>query len=239
MRRIFLTAIASSALVMAAPSIASASHHGRSKPCHRAHHAKHSSCASRARRLRFGAPLVAGAPAGSAPSSSTPPATAGTPGSPTTPTPGETAGTVKSFTEGVLVITLNDGTTVSGKVTEQTEIHCQAASSAGSDDGSDEGQQTDGEDGSSSSGAPNPSAGADARAASAGSDGEGGGSGHNGDNEGSGDNERAGDDEGSGDDEGTRGPCTTAALVPGAVVREAELSIGGAGAVWDHIELMP
>jgi hypothetical protein len=237
MRRIFLTAIASSALVVAAPSVASASHHGKSKSCQRAHHAKRSSCASRARHIRFGAALVAGAPTGTAPSSSTSPGTAGTPGSPTTPIPGETAGVVKSFTEGVLVITLNDGTTVSGKVTEQTEIHCQAASSAGSDGGGDEGQQTDGEDGSPSAGAPNPSGGGDARAASVSSDGEGGGPGHE-DGEGAGPGQ-GGDDEGSGDDEHASGPCTTAALVPGAVVREAELSIGGSGAVWDRIELMP
>jgi hypothetical protein len=237
MRRIFLTAVASSALVVSAPSVASASHNGKSKSCHRAHHAKHSSCASRARRLRFGAPLVAGAPAGSAPSSSTPPATAGTPGSPTTPTPGETAGTVKSFTEGVLVITLNDGTTVSGKVTEQTEIHCQSGSPTGSNDGSDGGDETGGEDGNPSSGSPGSSAGGDARAASTSSDGEGGGPGHE-DGEGGGPGHE-GDDEGSGDDEHASGPCTTAALVPGAVVREAELSIGSSGAVWDHIELMP
>lgn len=233
MRRIFLTAIASSALVVAAPSVASASHHGKSKSCQRAHHAKRSSCASRARHIRFGAALVAGAPTGTAPSSSTSPGTAGTPGSPTTPTPGETAGVVKSFTEGVLVITLNDGTTVSGKVTEQTEIHCQAASPTGSNDGSDGGDETGGEDGSPSSGAPAQSAGHDARAISASSDGEGGSSGRNDEGGGS-------DGEGGGSDgAGANGACTTAALVPGAVVREAELSIGGSGAVWDHIELMP
>ena len=124
MRRIFLMALASSALALLAPGVASASHHGKSR--HHAHHARHRS--SRPRLLQFGAPIPATGAAGSAPQSSSGIA----PGSPatttTSPSPtGETAGTVKSFTEGVLAITLNDGTTVSGKVTEETEIHCQSA----------------------------------------------------------------------------------------------------------------
>jgi hypothetical protein len=117
----------------------------------------------------------------------------------------------------VLVIALNDGSTASGKVTEQTEIHCQAAGSTGSDDGSDEGDRSDGEgEGGSSDGSS--SAGHDARAASVGLDDEGDGS--------------------SGGQEGGSPACTTAALVPGAVVREAELRIGSSGAVWDHVDLM-
>ena len=32
--------------------------------------------------------------------------------------------------------------------------------------------------------------------------------------------------------------CTTADLVPGAVVQKAELAISGAGATWDEVELM-
>jgi hypothetical protein len=220
MRRIFLTTIVSSALILSVPSVASASHRGRS--CHRVHHAKHASCATHARLVRFGAPLVPGAPNGSAPASSTEPHTTGTPSSPTTAD--ETAGKIKSFAEGVLVITLNDGSTASGKVTEQTEIQCQVAGSTGSDDGSDEGDQSDGEGaGGSSDGSG--SAGHDARAASVGPDDEGDGSGGEGDGS-------------DGGQEGGSSPCTTAALVPGAVVREAELRIGSSGAVWDHVDLM-
>ena len=37
-----------------------------------------------------------------------------------------TAGTIKSFTGGVLTITLNDGSTVSGRVTDATRIKCEA-----------------------------------------------------------------------------------------------------------------
>jgi len=45
---------------------------------------------------------------------------------------------------------------------------------------------------------------------------------------------------GDGEDGGAGQPsmCTTTALVPGAVVAEAELSVGGSGAVWDHIDLI-
>jgi hypothetical protein len=70
-------------------------------------------------------------------------------------------------------------------------------------------------------------------------------------------NEGEDDDQGSGDDEhssfshdahqacnGAQGhessqqSCTTAALTEGALVRDAELSIGPSGAVWDHVDLM-
>jgi hypothetical protein len=220
MRRILLTSITSSALILSVPSVASASHHGKS--CHQVHHAKHASCATHARLVRFGAPLATGAPAGSAPASSSDPHTAGGPSSPTTAE--ETAGKVKSFAEGVLVITLNDGSSVSGKVTEQSEIHCQVAGSTGSDDGSDESEQSDGEgEGGSSDGSS--SAGHDARAASVGPHDEADGSGDEADGSGGG-------------QEGGSAACTTAALVPGAVVREAELRIGSSGAVWDHVDLM-
>jgi hypothetical protein len=65
------------------------------------------------------------------------------------------AGTITSFTDGVLTITLNDGSTVSGKVTDATEIHCQAAQptemqndelSSGDDSGDQSGDQGDGSD---------------------------------------------------------------------------------------------
>jgi hypothetical protein len=54
---------------------------------------------------------------------------------PTTPPTPEKAGTVVSFTNGVLTIKLaSDGSLVSGKVTEDTEVHCAAASASGGDD---------------------------------------------------------------------------------------------------------
>jgi hypothetical protein len=181
MKRILLVAVSSSALALAAPAIASAQHHGKH------HSGKHH--AARARVLDFRA--------SAAPTRATP-ATPGT----------ESAGKVTSFKEGVLTITLTDGTVVSGKVTEQTEIGCTSATSAaGGDDNDDEGGSGEGDHASSTEGL-----GGDAHAASSGDDGE------------------------DGPDEGQQS-CTTAALVPGAMVREAELILGSAGAVWEKVDL--
>jgi hypothetical protein len=133
------------------------------------------------------------------------------------PSSGETAGTVKEFSEGVLTILLADGKTlVSGKVTEETELRCESASSTSSGDGGEGGAS-----GSDQGSGPR-SSGAD-------------------DQSNPNDDEEGGDDQGGGDqgdEEGTEAPCTTAALVPGAIVREAELSVGGSGAVWDEIDLI-
>jgi hypothetical protein len=203
MKRMLIAAAMTSMLALAAPGLASAAHKSK---CH--HHA-HRACAksrhaSRARVLTFGGP-----------SSAAP--TAGTTGTGTAPTalstPAEPAGTVASFTGGVLTITLKDGSTVSGNVTEKTEIRCQSATptpEGGDDDqNGDEASGGNGED--ESHGAPGLS--------SHGDDMSGGGDGQ----------------EGNG---GQPSTCTTAALVPGAVVGEAELSVGSSGAVWDHVDLI-
>ena len=181
MKRILLVAVSSTALTLAAPAIASAhSAHHHAKRHHRHHAAK-------ARVLDFHA--------SAAPTSSPTPAT------PTT----ESAGKVASFKEGVLTITLNDGTSVSGKVTEQTQIHCSSAPTTGGEDNDDEGSSSEGDHGS--------------------SEGE----------HGSSSQAHAADHVGG--DEGQQG-CTTSALTEGALVREAELSIGSAGAVWDRVDLL-
>jgi hypothetical protein len=192
MKRILLVAVSSSALVLGAPAIASAQHHGKH------HHKRHG---ARARVLDFRASA---------------PATTVAPGSPATPaTPSdESVGTVTSFKEGVLIITLTNGTVVSGKVTEKTEIHCTPATpAAGGDDNADEAGASGDDQGSSSEGEADEGSHGDAHAASSGDDGE------------------------DGSDEGQQG-CTTAALVPPAMVREAELSISSAGAVWDRVDLV-
>jgi hypothetical protein len=55
-------------------------------------------------------------------------------GSPTTSgTSPQSAGKIQMFANGVLTIALNDGSTVSGKVTPFTEIECQAAQPTGMD----------------------------------------------------------------------------------------------------------
>ena len=113
MKRIVLIATASSMLALGAPGMASAAHHG--KHHHGAHHANaHKRHATRAHLVSFGA---------TSPSASKD----AQPAAPATPS-NDTAGTVASFEKGVLTITLNDGSKVSGKVTEDTQIECESAS---------------------------------------------------------------------------------------------------------------
>ena len=134
---------------------------------------------------------------------------------PTTPTPttptGETAGTVKSFEKGVLTITLKDGTAVSGTVTEETRLECQSAT-------------------------PTPTTGDDEQGGSEGDE-HGASTAHAADH-GSQQGEGGSDDQGDGSGEGSQPSCTTAALVPNAVVGEAELKLSGAGAVWEKVQLL-
>jgi hypothetical protein len=205
MKRTLLRMMASSMLVFALPAVASANH---GKHHHGARHANSH------RRHARGARLLTFAPA-TAPTSGAPTTTA----APTTPA-NETAGTVTSFTSGVLTITLTDKTVVSGKVTEQTELRCAAATppaTTGDDDqgsGDDQNGPESGEHG-------NPAI-AGQMGASQHSDFQGGGDG------GDGQNDQGGNEE----------SCTSAALVPGAMVREAELSLSSAGAVWEKVDLV-
>ena len=177
MKRIFLVAVSSSALALAAPAIASAHHHHSAKRHHKHH-------VARARVLDF----RASAPATSAPTS------------PTTPTT-ESVGKIASFKEGVLTITLTNGTQVSGKVTEQTEIHCPSTATPSTNDGDDDDQGGSGDDQRSSTVA----------------------------------HESCNGDQGGGSDQ--QQSCTTAALVEGALVREAELVLTSTGAVWEKVDL--
>ena len=139
--------------------------------------------------------------------------------SPTT----ENAGVVESFENGVLKIKLNaDNSVVSGKVTGDTELRCASAtppSEPGDDDSGDgaSGSQGDNQGGPSS---PDQSASQHgdlfAHAAS--------------------DNGDQGDDD---QGEGSQESCSpTTALVKGAIVREAELELSGAGAVWEKVVIV-
>jgi hypothetical protein len=139
---------------------------------------------------------------------------------PTSMSSSDNAGTVQSFSGGILTIALNDGSTVKGAVTNDTELECMApgqSSTTTHDDG-------------------DPGSGGDNQ-----------GSGDN--NQGSGDNdanENQGDDQGDqnnqgddqGEDQGAQQNCSTANLTPGAVVHEASLRIGGSGAAWQKVELV-
>jgi hypothetical protein len=121
----------------------------------------------------------------------------------------ENAGKVTSFTNGVLTISLFDGSTLTGTVDNGTKVKCEGA---GDDQGDDRG-------------------GDRARAASHGND-DGRGENRGSDNENNGDN---GDDDGPNDnaDEHATG-CTIAA---GDVVREADVKATSSGKVFEEVEL--
>lgn len=98
MRRILLMTITASLLALGAPAAASAHHRAHGARAHRRRH-RHS--------VVHKANATPGA-GGEAPSGEVT----------------ETAGTIASYEEGVLKVTLADGSTVAGKVTEYTQIQC-------------------------------------------------------------------------------------------------------------------
>lgn len=102
MKKLLLTVVASCALVAVMPATALA--HGR-------HHSRHH---GRMHSRTFGSDVNQ---SGSSTSGST--------------TAPATAGTVQSFTNGVLTILLTNGSTVSGTVTNDTFVACQAPATSG------------------------------------------------------------------------------------------------------------
>jgi hypothetical protein len=202
MKRMLL-ALASSATVALLAPAAAAAHHG-----HHRHHGSHRH-ASSARILRFGSVSALTAPTTTAPTTT-----------PTTPTQ-ESAGKVVSFEKEVLTIMLNDKSTVSGKVTQDTQLRCQPATPP-PETGDDE-QDTDdesapqGDEHSQGSGSGDfASQHGDVMAHSA-------NEGDNGDNQNNGQNQES---------------CPTTALTPGTVVLAAELKITPAGAVWEQVDII-
>jgi hypothetical protein len=174
MRRILTAALASALLALALPAAASAHHHAHKARAHRHHRHHHH--------------MVVFRP------SATP--------SDTTPAPtSDPVATVDSFEGGVLKITLPDGSTVSGKVTEDTWISCGCSGHDFSSGGPE--WQHDGHDGWD----------------------------HSGDD----------DDQGDFHHDGEQGspPCGTSSLVSGAKVKEAELNVSSAGAIWEKVVLEP
>jgi hypothetical protein len=184
MRKLLVTVVASCALVAVMP--ASALAHGHH------HHARHH---GRIHHKTFGSDFNQSSSSSSGTTSS-----------------GDTAGTVQSFSNGVLTILLNDQkTTVTGQVNNGTEIECGAPDMSGSSgwQGHDHGGDNSGGDNS-------------------GGDNNGGGS-------------QGDDDQGQGDDDNPNvnaQSCDTSALTPGTVVREASLSVSSGGATWDKVELV-
>jgi len=140
----------------------------------------------------------------------------------------ENAGTIASFDGTTLTINLFNGGSVSGMVTDNTEIKCEAADNDNDqgDDNDDQGDDDDNGDNSGSGGG-----GDDVRSAhamSTHSDDGGGGD----DNSGSG----SGDDDNSG--EGNGEDCTAADLTPDTVVHEADLELSNGQATFEEVELV-
>lgn len=141
----------------------------------------------------------------------------------------EQAGTIASFdaTTGRLVIDLFGTDTVAGFVTDETEIKCDDSSSSAAmsseGSGSGEAEPGDGEEVGDDNGGqgeePGDDNGDDDQGDNSGPGSENSGPGHEGD-----------------DDNGDR-VCTTAELVPGAVVEEAELKVRNGQATFDEVEL--
>jgi hypothetical protein len=159
----------------------------------------------------------------------------------------EQGGTIASFdaTTGRLVIDLFGDDTIAGLVTDQTEIECEdhstaSTSSPGPGSGDDEGDREaepgddrggDDEVGDDDGGQGEEEPGDDNGGDEAGDDNSGPSenSGPGSDNSGPGNGGESDDDEDN--------ACTTAELVPGAVVEEAELRIANGQAVFEEVEL--
>lgn len=133
----------------------------------------------------------------------------------------ENAGTIQSFdaATGKLTIALFGGETLSGMVTEQTEIECGNESSAKvSDNGGDESGDAPDEAGEE----PGDDSGDEAD--------------ESGDDSGPG-SPNSGPGDGEGDDNTAGASCTTADMTEGATVKEAEVKLENGGATFEKVEL--
>jgi hypothetical protein len=151
-------------------------------------------------------------------------------GQPSTTSPTTNAGTVVSFTGGVLTIQIGSST-VSGTVTNDTAIEC--ATSGQDQSGEDQGDQSTGSTDQSTGDDDQSTSGTDQ---STGDDDQ---STSGSDQTTSGTDQSTGeDDQGSGeDDQGSSGSCSSSNLTPGTAISAAELRISGAGNVWEKVEL--
>jgi hypothetical protein len=134
---------------------------------------------------------------------------------PAAPASGD-AGTITSFTGGVLMIKLTDGSSVTGKVTSATELKCESASPA-----------------------------ITARAADHGDGGDRGSGGDVGDDNGQdlGDisehsGEGSDEDSAEGSDDNSAASCQMTDLSPGTAVRHAELRVGSGSASFSEVEIV-
>jgi hypothetical protein len=138
----------------------------------------------------------------------------------------ENAGTIKSFENGELTISLAGGGELSGTVDDETEIECHSKGdlkAKASDDGDDEHGDDEGEHGDDEHGD---------------DDGEHGDDEHGDDDGEHGDDEEDGDDVNEhGDDDDDR--CGSDQLTVGRKVHEAELELTSKGKHWEELELLP
>jgi hypothetical protein len=138
------------------------------------------------------------------------------------------AGTISSFdpATGRLTITLTGGETTSGLVTTETRIRCEGADDHRADHSADRRDHGGGDNGGRGTEPGDDNGG---RGEEPGDD--------NGGNSGPGPNGPGAEGEGEGPEPGEAPSCTTAALVPGAFVGEAELRLGTGAAVFTEVEL--
>ncbi len=131
----------------------------------------------------------------------------------------ENAGTIQSFDAetGRLTIAVFGGEPLSGLVNEETEIECSHEGATASASDSHEGEEESGDE---HEGEPGEHHGEEP-----------------GDDDGEGEEEPGDDDSSEHSGPGEGSPCTTADLVPGATVDEAELKLSGSGAVFEKVEL--
>jgi hypothetical protein len=213
MSRIRLTALVVSAFALGAP--AAALGHGHAH--HSKHHAKHQ--ARHSHRVKTHIRRFVG----------------NNPSAPVTTAPSDNAGTVASFTNGVLTLTLNDNSTVSGKVADTTEISCEATPQATpqvSNDfrgrASDGGGGNGGDNGGGDNGRGSQPIGSQPT-----------GSQPSGSDETGRENQSGDDDNGGvGDNDDSTPTCDSSSLVKGAIVHEAELRIGSGGATFKKVDLV-
>jgi hypothetical protein len=198
MRLRLLTFVSAAALALALPSAALA-HHGRGH--HRHHHAK-------AHRARFHLEHIG--PSGV----SGQPTKAGQPIPPGPATP-ENAGKVTSYEKEVLTITLNDNSTVTGKVTADTRIRCVSATPPAAAEEGDKELGDDNGQGDDQSGGDTSQSQTDWS-----------------------DDEDGNDDDGGEQANAPEPPCDSSLLVVGAIVRAAELRIDPSGTEFESLVLV-
>jgi hypothetical protein len=168
----------------------------------RSHHHRHHHAATKARLRTFGATT----------STSTS----------TTPAP-ESAGTVTSFTAGVLTIKLTDGTIITGKVTTATELKCEAAPVPATARVADHGGGQGG--------------GPSVAGISGGNDGHGGPGSSDTQGQPGGAPTESDDNNGAGET-GPAEPCELTSVKEGMIVQRAELSISSAGATFRELDII-